>query len=67
MTLTLDRDFRPSITSITHAGPDAPAPVTIAGAAPSVADELAKLAKLKSDGILTDAEFETQKKKLLGQ
>ncbi|WP_010339554.1 PDZ domain-containing protein [Sphingobium yanoikuyae] len=67
MTLTLDRDFRPSITSITHAGPDAPTPVTIAGAAPSVADELAKLAKLKSDGILTDAEFETQKKKLLGQ
>lgn len=33
---------------------------------PSVADELAKLAKLKADGILTDEEFQTQKAKLLG-
>lgn len=32
----------------------------------SVADELSKLAKLKADGIITDAEFEAQKKKLLG-
>ena len=35
----------------------------IAGA--SSADELAKLAKLKNDGVLTDAEFEAQKAKLL--
>jgi len=35
----------------------------IAGA--SSADELAKLAKLKDDGVLTDAEFEAQKAKLL--
>ncbi|HEX7822727.1 MAG TPA: PDZ domain-containing protein [Sphingobium sp.] len=66
MNLTLDRDFPPSITSIKHADPDAPTAVMIAGSAPSVADELAKLAKLKSDGILTDAEFDAQKKKLLG-
>ena len=32
----------------------------------SLADELAKLAKLKADGILTDEEFQTQKAKLLG-
>jgi len=32
----------------------------------SVADELAKLAKLKADGILTKKEFQTQKAKLLG-
>lgn len=31
----------------------------------SIADELAKLAKLKSDGILTEEEFNTQKAKLL--
>ena len=31
----------------------------------SVADELAKLAKLKADGILTDDEFQAQKRKLL--
>ena len=32
---------------------------------PCVADELAKLAKLKADGILTEEEFQTQKAKLL--
>ena len=32
----------------------------------SVADELIKLAKLKTDGILTEAEFQAQKSKLLG-
>jgi len=32
----------------------------------STADELKKLAELRSQGILTSAEFETQKKKLLG-
>ncbi len=31
----------------------------------SSADELAKLAKLKVDGVLTDAEFEAQKAKIL--
>jgi len=32
----------------------------------SVADELTKLAKLKANGILTEAEFQAQKSKLLG-
>lgn len=38
----------------------------VAPASRSVADELAKLAKLKADGILTAEEFQTQKAKLLG-
>ena len=38
----------------------------VAPASSSVADELAKLANLKADGILTDEEFQAQKKKLLG-
>ena len=42
-----------------------PQPV-VAPASSSVADELAKLAKLKADGILTDEEFQAQKSKLLG-
>jgi hypothetical protein len=32
----------------------------------SIADELRRLADLKEQGILTDAEFQTQKQKLLG-
>lgn len=39
----------------------------VQSSSPSVADELAKLAKLKADGILTDEEFQIQKAKLLGQ
>jgi hypothetical protein len=38
----------------------------VSSPSPSVADELAKLAKLKADGILTDEEFQMQKAKLLG-
>ena len=38
----------------------------VAPASSSVADELAKLAKLKADGILTEEEFQAQKSKLLG-
>jgi hypothetical protein len=38
----------------------------VSSPSPSVADELAKLAKLKADGILTDEEFQMPKAKLLG-
>lgn len=38
----------------------------VAPSSSSVADELAKLAKLKADGILSDEEFQAQKSKLLG-
>jgi hypothetical protein len=44
----------------------APAAVPGAAAPASVADELAKLAKLRDAGALTDDEFAAQKAKLLG-
>jgi hypothetical protein len=43
----------------------APAPAPVVAVPLSVADELAKLAKLRTDGILTDEEFAAQKAKLL--
>jgi hypothetical protein len=33
---------------------------------PSVADELAKLDRLRDDGVITEAEFQAQKARLLG-
>lgn len=42
------------------------AQVKQAAGASGNADELAKLADLKAKGVLTDAEFQTQKAKLLG-
>ena len=67
MKVTVARAFRPDWTEVVQPAPDAaPAPPKEAAAAPSVADELAKLAKLRDDGVLTDAEFDAQKKKLLG-
>ena len=41
------------------------APAVSTAVPASLADELAKLAKLRDDGILTDAEFDAQKVKLL--
>jgi hypothetical protein len=38
---------------------------TAGSGGPSTADELAKLSELKASGVLTDAEFNTQKAKLL--
>jgi hypothetical protein len=38
-----------------------------AGGAPSAADQLTKLADLRDRGVLSDAEFEQQKQKLLGE
>lgn len=62
--LTVERAFRPTWT-------EQVLPVAAAVAAPvassSIADELSKLAKLKAEGLLTEAEFEAQKKKLLEQ
>jgi hypothetical protein len=42
------------------------APVANAAPATSLADELAKLASLRDSGVLTNAEFEAQKARLLG-
>lgn len=67
MKVTVTRAFRPDWTEVVQPAPDAtPAAPKETAAAPSIADELSKLAKLRDDGILTDAEFDAQKKKLLG-
>jgi hypothetical protein len=44
----------------------APAPAPAAAPAPDRYDQLAKLAELKDQGVLTTAEFEVEKAKLLG-
>jgi hypothetical protein len=41
--------------------------VPMLGPAPSVADELVKLAHLRQTGVITDEEFAAQKAKLFGQ
>jgi hypothetical protein len=43
-----------------------PDPTPASTSAPSIADELTKLATLRDQGILTDDEFQAQKAKLLG-
>lgn len=45
----------------------APIAATPSGAMPSIADELGKLAALRDKGIITQAEFEAQKAKLLSR
>jgi hypothetical protein len=47
-----------------YAEPPPPAPA--AAPAPDMVTQLKELAELKSQGILTDAEFEAQKAKVLG-
>jgi predicted metalloprotease with PDZ domain len=68
MKVTVTRAFRPDWSEAVVAEPAKETPSTFVSgsAAPSVADELAKLAKLRDDGVLTNDEFEAQKKKLLG-
>ena len=58
---------RPAQAATTAAAAQAPAATTPA-VDPSnlIADELAKLAKLRDSGVLTDDEFASQKAKLLG-
>lgn len=67
ITVTMDRAFRSTSTEqvIAAAAPEEkPKPVP---ASVSVADELAKLAKLKAEGVISDSEFDTQKQRLLSQ
>jgi hypothetical protein len=56
--LRRQRDF---LMNAAPASVPAPAP-----AAPSTADELAKFARMRDDGILTEEEFQEQKRQLLG-
>jgi hypothetical protein len=44
----------------------APPPPPAAPAEPDYAEELAKLAQLKNQGILSEEEFEAKKKQILG-
>ncbi|XFC39541.1 PDZ domain-containing protein [Stenotrophomonas indicatrix] len=67
LTFTVERDYRPTTTQVLNSVEEpADAPVPIAKPL-SVADELAKLLKLKEQGVLTQAEFDAQKSKLLSQ
>lgn len=68
MKVPAPRAYRASISEpvVALAEPVSVTPVVAASSA-SLADELAKLAKLKEQGVLTDVEFQAQKKKLLGQ
>lgn len=67
MTATLERQFRPAITQSVAARPAVAAPMSVTTPNVSIADELGKLAKLRDAGVLTAAEFEAQKQKLLSQ
>jgi hypothetical protein len=67
MTATLERQFRPAITQTLAASPTVAAPTPVATPTASIADELDKLVKLRDSGVLTVAEFEAQKQKLLAQ
>jgi hypothetical protein len=67
MTITAERSFRPAATEQVVAKVDAAPLVNPQGQPASTADEIGKLAKLKDQGLITEAEFEAQKKKLLGE
>jgi len=67
ITFNVARAFRPAWSEQVIAAPRPPSPSPQVVAPSSVADELGKLARLKQDGLLTEAEFDAQKKKLLGQ
>jgi C-terminal processing protease CtpA/Prc len=68
MKLTVPRAYRPALDEVVVAQVAARAIVSVANPLPpSMADELAKLGKLKADGLLTQAEFDQQKAKLLAR
>lgn len=67
MSAMLERAFRSPVAEVVVA-----APRKVESGAPtmqpaSVADEIAKFAKLKADGVLSQEEFDAQKKRLLAQ
>ena len=65
ITVTVPRAFRPAWSEAVVPHADSTLAVTAPGNSVSVADELAKLVQLRKEGILTQAEFETQKEKVL--
>ena len=68
MVLTVQREFRPAYVEavVAVAAPVLPAPTASPAALPK-ADELIKLAKLKADGVLSQAEFDAEKTKVLAR
>lgn len=68
MKLTLPREYRADIVGPAFVeAPPTEAPALAQQIVPlSPADELAKFAKLKADGVITEEEFASQKKRLLG-
>jgi len=64
---SVQREFRPPITQSVLAQVAPATPVTVGAQPASVADELTKLLKLRDTGVLTQDEFDAQKKKLLAQ
>lgn len=65
--ITVDREYRPVVTQALVAT-ESTIDTQSNGIAPaSIADELSKLLKLKEQGILTQAEFDVQKAKLLSR
>lgn len=67
LSLTVEREYRPTATQIASLAEEPAAVAASVGQPISVADELTKLLKLKEQGILTQAEFDSQKSKLLGE
>ncbi len=68
MKLMVSRTYRPAFTEEMVAAAAAPVAVTLTNPPQlSVADELAKLGKLKTDGLITQEEFDQQKAKLLAR
>lgn len=68
MKLMVSRTYRPAFTEEMVAAAAAPVAVTLTNPPQlSVADELAKLGKLKTDGLITQDEFDQQKAKLLAR
>ncbi|WP_243694010.1 PDZ domain-containing protein [Stenotrophomonas sp. ATCM1_4] len=67
ITLTLDREFRPAYVEEVLAQEEHLKTPSTGTPSSSVADELAKLLKLKEQGVLTQEEFDSQKVKLLTQ
>lgn len=71
MKVMMQRRFRPTIQEAVTARAAPPLPVTVTNQVTqptiSVADELAKLLKLKESGVINQAEFDAQKTKLLNR
>jgi hypothetical protein len=60
------QDAAPAAEPASEPGGATPGGAAPGGAAPSVLDQLTQLGDLRAAGVLTDAEFEAQKQRILG-